>query len=156
MCKLGEICLWLHLAVKGLRPSRHDRESETVLDSGFQAVDSGFFFVSGTRIQDSLSWIPDSTILEYPDYLTWSDKATELHFPALLFFLLYRIYPIKRRRWKQKYKWTPHLIKRLRRLFEDTNKKKTRYNLVIYTIQTIMILSQQNKRDIGTFKVHYI
>ena len=43
MCKLGEICLWLHLAVKGLRPPRHDRESETVLDSGFQAVDSGFF-----------------------------------------------------------------------------------------------------------------
>ena len=92
-----------------------------ILDSKLWIRD---FFVSGTRIQDSLSWIPDSTILEYPDYLTRSDKATELHFPALLFLLLYRIYPIERRRWKQKYKWTPHLIKRLRRLFEDTNKKK--------------------------------
>ena len=30
------------------------------------------------------------------------------------------------------------------------------YNLVIYTIQTITILSQQNKRDIGTFKEHNI
>ena len=41
--KLLEICLWLHLAVKGLRPPRHERELKTVLDSGFQAVDSGFF-----------------------------------------------------------------------------------------------------------------
>ena len=29
-----------------LRPPRHERESEIVLDSGFQAVDSGFFFWS--------------------------------------------------------------------------------------------------------------
>ena len=42
--KLLEICLWLLLAVKGLRHPRHQRESKTVLDSGFQAVDSGFFF----------------------------------------------------------------------------------------------------------------
>ena len=43
----------------------------------------------------------------------------------------------------------------MRHLFEDTD-KKTRYNLVIYTIQTVTTLSQQNKRDIGTFKVHNI
>ena len=42
----------------------------------------------------------------------------------------------------------------MRRLF--ANEKKTWYNLVIYTIQTITILSQQNKREIGTFKVHNI
>ena len=39
----------------------------------------------------------------------------------------------------------------MRRLFEDTD-KKTRCNLVIYTIQTTTILSQQNKGNIGTFK----
>ena len=42
------------------------------------------------------------------------------------------------------------------RLLED-NEKKTRYKLVIYTIQTFtIILSQQNKGDIGTFKLHNI
>ena len=41
------------------------------------------------------------------------------------------------------------------RLFED-NKKNPRYNLVINTIQTFTILSQQNKRDTGTFKLHNI
>ena len=43
----------------------------------------------------------------------------------------------------------------MRRLLED-NKKKTRYNLVIYTIQTFTILSKRNKRDIGTFQLHNI
>ena len=43
----------------------------------------------------------------------------------------------------------------MRRLLED-NKKKTRYNLVIYTIQTFIILSKRNKRDIGTFQLHNI
>ena len=41
----------------------------------------------------------------------------------------------------------------MRRLFEDTDKKKTLYKLVFNTIQTTTILSQQNKGDIGTFKV---
>ena len=42
------------------------------------------------------------------------------------------------------------------RLLED-NEKKTRYKLVIYTIQTFtIILSQQNKGDIGTVKLHNI
>ena len=42
------------------------------------------------------------------------------------------------------------------RLLED-NEKKTRYKLVIYTIQTFtIILSQHNKGDIGTFKLHNI
>ena len=86
-----------------LKASPALKGSETVLDSGFQAVDSGFFLVSGTRIPDSLSWIPDSTILEYLDYLTLPCKASELYLPALLFFLLYCIYSIKRRRWKQNY-----------------------------------------------------
>ena len=30
----------------------------------------------------------------------------------------------------------------------------TRYNLVIYTIQTFTFLSQQKKGDIGTFKLY--
>ena len=33
---------------------------------------------------------------------------------------------------------------------------KAPYNFVIYTFQTLTILSQQNKRDIGTFKLHNI
>ena len=33
---------------------------------------------------------------------------------------------------------------------------KPRYNLVIYTIQTSRILSQQNKGDTGTSKLHNI
>ena len=47
--------------------SLHLGLSKTVLDSGFHTVDSGFqalasfrFFVSGTWIPDSLSYIPDS------------------------------------------------------------------------------------------------
>ena len=32
--------------------------------------------------------------------------------------------------------------------------RKFRYNLVIYTIQTFTILSQPNRRDIETFKLH--
>ena len=45
----------------------------------------------------------------------------------------------------------------MRRLLEDNEKKKSRYNLIIYTIQTFtIILSQQNKGDIGTFKLHNI
>ena len=81
-------------ALKGIRDSL-----------GFWIPSCGFriFFVSGTRIPDSLSWIPDSTILEYLDYLTLPYKASELYLPALLFFLLYCIYSIKRRRWKQNY-----------------------------------------------------
>ena len=35
-------------------------------------------------------------------------------------------------------------------------KEKPWYNLIIYTIQTFTILSQQNKGDIGTFKWHDI
>ena len=45
-------------------------------------------------------------------------------------------------------------MERMRRLFEDS--KKTRYNFVIFTIQTITILAQQNKRDNVTFKLHNI
>ena len=40
---------------------------------------------------------------------------------------------------------TPHLIRRMRRLFKDNKKKKSHYNLVIYNIQTFTTLSQQNK-----------
>ena len=49
---------------------------------------------------------------------------------------------------------TPHLIRRMRRLFEDDKKKKSHHNLVIYNIQTFTTLSQQN--NIGTFKLHDI
>ena len=49
---------------------------------------------------------------------------------------------------------TPHLIRRMRRLFEDDKKKKSHHNLVIYNIQTFTTLSQQN--NIGTFKLHNI
>ena len=45
---------------------------------------------------------------------------------------------------------TPHLIRD-----HQKNAASTRIlKLVIYTIQTFMILSQQNKRDIETFKLH--
>ena len=38
-----------------------------------------------------------------------------------------------------------------------TNKKNVvTFNSVIYTIQTFTIVSQQNKRDIGTLKLHNI
>ena len=40
---------------------------------------------------------------------------------------------------------TPHIIRRMRRLFEDNKKKKSHYNLVIYNIQTFTTLSRQNK-----------
>ena len=43
-----------------------------------------------------------------------------------------------------------------KRIMRKDNEKKNHYNLVIYTIQTITILSQQNKTDIETFKVHNI
>ena len=156
MCKLGEICLWLHLAVKGLRPPRHDRESETVLDSGFQAVDSGFFL--SVELGFRIPWAE----FRIPQF--WNIRITlhgAIRLLSCIFLLCCSFYYIVFIRLNaadgsKRYKWTLHLIKRLRRLFEDTNKKKTRYNLVIYTIQTIMILSQQNKRDIETFKVHNI
>ena len=69
----------------------HVRESKTVLDSGFRAVDFGFkvldsrFFVSG--IPDSLSCIPDSKAQDsgflkqkFPgfgsqEFRTWGEKA---------------------------------------------------------------------------------
>ena len=49
--------------------------------------------------------------------------------------------------------WTPHLVRRMRRLLEE---EKSRYNLAIYTIHTFTILSQQNKRDIETFQLNSV
>ena len=52
----------------------------------------------------------------------------------------------------------PHLMKRMRHLIKDNEKKlsTTWYIIVIYTIQTITILSQQNKRHWNLFKQYII
>ena len=51
----------------------------------------------------------------------------------------------------------PHLMKRMRHLIKDNEKKlSTTWYIVIYTIQTITILSQQNKRHWNLFKQYII
>ena len=50
-----------------------------------------------------------------------------------------------------------HLMKRMRHLIKDNEKKlSTTWYIVIYTIQTITILSQQNKRHWNLFKQYII
>ena len=51
----------------------------------------------------------------------------------------------------------PHLMKRMQHLIKDNKKKlSTTWYIVIYTIQTITILSQQNKRHWNLFKQYII
>ena len=76
--------------------SPHVRESKTVLDSGFHALNSGFSVLDSrllvkfgfwipifSRVPDSLSCIPDSKAQNFPESgiqisLTWSEKRRRL------------------------------------------------------------------------------
>ena len=78
----------LHPELRKTKQSPHVRESETVLDSGFHAVDSGFLpvtrfqiLVSGTWIPDSLSCIADS---EAQDSVFQNQKFPESRFPYMV------------------------------------------------------------------------
>ena len=69
-----------------LKDSPHVRKFEAVLDSGFNAVDSGFS-VSGNLHSGSQSlaafWIPKPMIPDFPTKSLWIPDSTGKNFPVL-------------------------------------------------------------------------